>query len=63
MEGDFANILCVQVSFFMLAILFYFVNCVIISYELCYDNSLKQRMYADELQIIQSQLEINNIIK
>ena len=42
----------------MLAILFYFVNCVIISYGLYYDNSLKQRMYADELQIIQSKLEM-----
>ena len=34
------NSLCIHLCFCMLAISFYFVNCVIISCELYYDNSL-----------------------
>ena len=53
-----ANIPCIQFSFCLLGLQFYFINYVIISCELAYDNSLNQRMYAEELQIIQSKLEI-----
>ena len=37
-KGKCANILCIHVSFCMLAISFYFVNCVIISCKLSFDS-------------------------
>ena len=66
------NILCVQFSFCLLRLQFYFVNYVIITCELYYDNSLEQQRHAKKLQIIQSNLDMltckqqnstNNIIK
>ena len=71
-KGIDTNILFVQFSFCLLRLQFYFVNYVIISWELYYDISLNQQWYAEEFQIVQTNRDMlackqqnitNNIIK
>ena len=47
------------IYFFFLRLPLYFLNSVILSCDLSYDNRLNQRIYAEELPIIQSTLELN----